>query len=354
MTPNQRLALFLGPLVGTVALTACGTGPLDDVACLTVPLDATCPDAAGAADQLIGNTLCESPVREITNTGELVSQEEVTKSSVYYYTYDTGEPELVLQCCYEASYKEHIGESCVIGRPLRDGGGPLTARPVRRAGWARGPLPDLSDLSAAARAELAERWTADALMEHASITAFARLAAELAAHGAPAELIARTAQAMSDEVVHAREAFALASAYAGEPVGPGALPALAPHAPDLASLAVESLIDGYVGETLAVARAAAQLRDATDPAVRSALTRIVADEARHAALGLDIARWALAVGGTPVREALARAAAELTLPQIDDGTWPAHGAPTRARTADVLAAALHEVIRPSVVDALAA
>jgi hypothetical protein len=87
-------------------------------------------------------------------------------------------------------------------------------------------------------------------MEHASIAANARFALELLSLGAPPELVEETYQAMADETVHARDACALASAYAGHAVGPGALDisqALAAGSPiDIVRTAI---LEGCIGET---------------------------------------------------------------------------------------------------------
>ena len=113
-----------------------------------------------------------------------------------------------------------------------------------------------------------------------------------------------------------------------------------------------------VGETLAVGRAAVQLRDATDPVVRAVLEQIIADETRHAQLAWDTVRWALSVGGAAVHDALADELAALTLSdeprQPGLGRTRAHGL---AETREVMAALgdlLDDVIRPTAAELLAA
>ena len=144
MTPERRLAVFLS----TTLAAGCGTGPLDDVACTAVPLGDACPSPEVAAELLIGTRTCESPVREVTNIGAFVSSSDVIYTgyggSNPYEPGDTGFSEPMTECCYEASYKEHEGEDCVIGRALRDGGAPRTATVTRTgqpspAGPERGP-----------------------------------------------------------------------------------------------------------------------------------------------------------------------------------------------------------------------
>src|SRR5205814_7790511 len=78
-------------------------------------------------------------------------------------------------------------------------------------------------LDPATRAHLAAAWLRDALEEHASVAAFARLTMHLLSVGAPPELIIESQRASLDEVRHARACFALASRYAGKGVGPSSL-----------------------------------------------------------------------------------------------------------------------------------
>lgn len=329
MTPyRNRLQLFLAALLAPLPLTGCLGGEakdtdtggtemaLDDVACLDVALGAECPDEGTASVELIGDQTCETPVREVTATGAFLYQEDVVYTGYGgYYPYETGDTGAydtpVTRCCYEAAYEVHEGQGCTIGRPLVIDGRMVSARPTRRADWARAPRPEVRHLTESDREALAAWWTRAALLEHASVPAFARVILDLTALGAPAELLARTAAAMADEVRHAEACFAMASAYAGEPVGPGALPTPARRRPSLRRLAVEAFREGCVGESLAVAEAAEQLRAATDPAVRAVLARIVEDETAHAELAWDIVAWAIAQGGPSVRKAVAREVAAL-------------------------------------------
>ncbi len=80
---------------------------------------------------------------------------------------------------------------------------------------------DVSGLALEEREALGAAWLRNALMEHASIAAFARFTLELLAVGAPADLIRDSNAAASDETRHAELCFALASEYLGESEGPG-------------------------------------------------------------------------------------------------------------------------------------
>jgi hypothetical protein len=186
----------------------------------------------------------------------------------------------------------------VEGRPLRVRGRIVAAPAGDGAGW-RGPsaAPDLSSLSPAGQAALADAWTETARAEHASVPAFARLSLTLVSLGAPARLVEAAHRAGLEEIEHARLAFALASAYAGEPVGPGALPELrtspAVTAASLAELAHESLLDGCLNEGFSAAAARAAADRAGDPVVRDAWVAIARDESSHAELAWEVVTWCL-------------------------------------------------------------
>jgi hypothetical protein len=256
------------------------------------------------------------------------------------------------QCCYYAAYAGIVCE----GRPLIVEG-ELRAAPVRpRGDWIGGGASPSQVLDAATRAALADAWAEDARMEHASVAAFARLVLELLAHGAPAELIAGAQRALGDEIRHAEACFALASAYAGHPQGPGALAidGALERAPTLRELAVAAVVEGCVGETIAASIARVSAASATDPAAREALAAIAEDESRHAAFSWRLVRWAIEVGGAEIRAVVASAlATAIERPAqarpvpagIDREAWVAHG----RLGADVEAAVIRDSIREVVV-----
>ena len=323
---------------------------LDDEACLVVSVDDECPSAEDAAAQLVGTETCEDPVREIVATGELLERRDITGG----WYYDTGWTAQHEHCCYEAAYEIHPDEGCAIGRPLVLGETAHTAPAVVRPGWSRGVRPELAGLSESAKHDLAHFWTAIGLMEHASVASFARFSLELIAHGAPPALLAAAHAAAADEVRHAEAALALASAFAGRPIGPGALPQAALGGTrDLVELAVATAREACIGETLSVVLAAEQLRTATDPAVRQVLARIIEDETRHAELGWDTVRWILAIcpeAREPVAEIFAHA--EDHLPSIapfarGGEQTVAHGLPSVRRLQAALEAGLVRVVEPA-------
>jgi hypothetical protein len=266
------------------------------------------------------------------------------------------------QCCYTVQF-----QYCITGgRPYLVAAEARVAAPERGPGeqahaWSQAQQPSttgLGALTADERAALAAAWTADALLEHASVASFSRFSLALLAAGAPADLIARAHHAALDEVRHAELCFALASAYAGEGVRPGPFPvgARVEAGASLESLASSTVREGCIGETVAAVVAAEQLARATHPAVRAALSRIAEDEARHAELAWRTVAWAIEVGGAPVRDAVARAFREAhvstAVPPMDRSpttptTLETHGRLDAAATARAVAAAMTSVVTPS-------
>lgn len=200
-----------------------------------------------------------------------------------------------------------------LGRPLRVEGDARVAATSARSDWNGAALPNVAVLSANERAALAAKWSKDAASEHASIAAFSRLSLQLLALGAPPELVEAAHLAALDEVRHARDAYALASAYAGEPVGPGRLDVTGTLADvadvTLARLAVETFEDGCMNETYASVDAREKHALYTDSAVHDVLGVVADDEERHAELAWKIVAWAVRTGGDTVKPALAEAVA---------------------------------------------
>lgn len=204
-------------------------------------------------------------------------------------------------CCYAVPMRYQIHS--IPGRALRIDGVPHVAEVARREGWSAAIAPNL-ELDPLLRARLADAWLAIARLEHASIAAFASLAVRLVAAGAPVDLLAQTHEAALDEVRHAQIAFALASAYAGCTLGPGAFEAATRAATDgdLRSLALETFTDGCIGETAAAHQAELAAAAACDPELATALAQIAEDEARHGALAWAIVAWCVREGAVSVAE----------------------------------------------------
>lgn len=202
-----------------------------------------------------------------------------------------------------------LGEATVVeGRPLIHDGQLL------RPAIARLP-------SARSREDRAVRdhFASSAQIELSSVWTFLRLAAELAAAGAPAELIACALDAADDEVRHAE----LCSHAAGG-VELAALPMIAaqprftersPRA--LATLAREAWLEGCLNETAAAEEARLAARDAeTNVAM---LTAIACDEDRHAELSWAVLAWVFEVAPAMACAAIsdAPAAIEVASPSQD-------------------------------------
>jgi hypothetical protein len=245
--------------------------------------------------------------------------------------------------------------ACAIGRPFLVEGSERLADRAYRSDWLETELaPSVEPLAPELRTRLADAWTRIGLMEHASIAAFARFSLELLALGAPAHLLDASAQAMRDETAHAQQAFALASAYAGETRGPGRLSVDGRLLElDLEAITVTTFLEGCIGETVAAleAREAADL--AEDPVVRGVLARVAEEEARHALLAYEFLRWALSRSDAELVHKLeAVLAAELEVLASSLELEPAaaelvaHGILPESRRRELRRSVLVEVVAP--------
>jgi hypothetical protein len=193
------------------------------------------------------------------------------------------------------------------------------------------------------RSRRADHWLAEARAEHASIAAFARLAIDLLALGAPSALVAACHRAAMDEVRHAEHGFALAARFGERELDPGALPIARSDPPDLVRMALESVMDGGVGEGIAAEVARAGVACEADEGIRAVLRIIARDEARHAEIAWDIVAFCLQRGGGEVAGALVLCLVQLAESVHDqDGLAPDSGgadAACRAEPADAIDAA---------------
>ncbi|MDQ2644196.1 MAG: hypothetical protein M3020_10300 [Myxococcota bacterium] len=186
-----------------------------------------------------------------------------------------------------------------------------------------------SELSASDRLALRDYFSRAALLEHASVAAFARFLLELMHFGAPLELVLGAQRAMGEELQHAQACFALASRYGGERVGPGALDVggCLEHL-TLADAVRAAVREGCVGETVAAVQAAEAFEHARDPEVRAALQRIRRDEWEHAQLSFRFVRWALEVD--PTLSAAVLDELRGSLPEVQGGAELSHAQRRRA------------------------
>jgi hypothetical protein len=245
-------------------------------------------------------------------------------------------------------------DNCGVGRPFLVEGRERLAPPVGSDDW-RGDVrlsPPASCTQVEART-LARRWTEIALMEHASVAAFARFALQLLAFGAPPALVMGASEAMADEVRHAEQAFALASHFAGAPVGPGSLPIEGALGDDeLSAVVVNVVREGCCGETVAALAVEVAASGARDPELAARLSGVAADERRHAELAWAFVRWAME--GRPEVGSLALAAAEDELrrararrvPETGDEWIAPHGLVPAARRHALRIEVLDDLVLP--------
>ncbi len=231
-------------------------------------------------------------------------------------------------CCYVFPNRHPPGP----GRPYVVDGRARVADAKTRGDWTQ-PIRPIVPNDPAERRAREDTWRKAGLAEHASIASFARFALELLALGAPPELLHDAHAAAMDEVKHARLAFALASAYAGEPLGPGPLRTVdAPPRASLEDVALATLVEGGLGETVAALEARMDAARSEDPVVRAILLEIADDEERHAELAWRTLAWAVREGGAALAHALADAVRDLER---------AGGDPTRSRV-------LRDIVGPCV------
>jgi hypothetical protein len=231
-------------------------------------------------------TSCPSPAQYGAIT-ELKFPNQRTRESVEAIDSQDG------KCCY------HVADYCPGGRPfLVDG----TARVAELE-------PNQHDSRVAS--DSGTPWLADALLEHASIAAFARLSLQLLALGAPTELVRDAQLASLDELRHADFFFELASRLRGSPLRPAALDVRgALDDLSLPGLIESNLLEGCIGETLAAEQLRRRAEQVDDARTRSALLAIADDETRHAELAFRILAWCRDVASECTRRVLQRVLAE--------------------------------------------
>jgi hypothetical protein len=146
----------------------------------------------------------------------------------------------------------------------------------------------LGELTGEAMSTLGALYARVAWLEAAAVPAFERLAQELAAYGAPKELVQAALRSARDEIRHARLMGALARRH-------GAVVPRMEHEPfhprSLEALALENAVEGCVRETYGALVAAWQARHAAAPEVRRALQSISSDELRHSELSWEVDAW---------------------------------------------------------------
>lgn len=242
--------------------------------------------------------------------------------------------------------------SLACGRPFLVGGAERVAALSERGDWLDGTFAvDVDAFSADVRARAGAAWARVGQMEHASVAAFARFTLQLLQHGAPAELVERATRAATDEIRHARLAFAIASRCRGTRVGPGPLDV--EHSLDRSSLVdVVRLVvrEGCIGETVAALQVSEAAAVVTSPGLREQLSQVATEEAEHAELAWRFVRWALERQpslASVLEDELTRAAEPLpSEASRDDEALHDLGILSASSEASIRSAALREVVEP--------
>jgi hypothetical protein len=127
-----------------------------------------------------------------------------------------------------------------------------------------------------------------AALEAASVPAFAALACELRALGAPDALQHKVRRAIDDEFDHCARMTALAERF-----GAKTRPPVVRDMPlrDRFALALDNAVEGCVRESFGALLASYQAAHAQDAEAAEAFSRIGQDEARHASLAWQLQAW---------------------------------------------------------------
>lgn len=158
--------------------------------------------------------------------------------------------------------------------------------PADEPGCAAGRRPaGLACPSPRAPAAVAAYFAWAAQMEAASVTAFARVYRTLLELGADLPLRERVRDAIADEIKHTQVMVALAHRHGVRP----SAPVIEQVDASLVERAIENVVEGCVGETVAALHAALIATHAEDASVRAAFAQIAIDETRHALLSYDLA-----------------------------------------------------------------
>lgn len=203
------------------------------------------------------------------------------------------------QCCYKTKANNTAigggGGGGYEGRPFEVAGEVRLAEARTGDGWADGLSLRADTLEPRVRERLVERWTATAAAEHASVASFSRFNLELLSLGAPSSLLERSTRAIGDEIRHARFAYGVASALAGQALAPSRLSVdgALDRSTDLEEVLVAAILEGCINETVCAAQVRLAADDVEDPALARAMRDVADDEARHAELSWAFVRWVL-------------------------------------------------------------
>lgn len=356
---------------GCVADADCGAGSIcecgpDFGSCVpaTCRTDADCAEGSLCAGGDYGKRdACTGQIHDHSYACQVRGDQCFTNDQCGAYR--SGGVTLVTYCEKSETNRTCVTKSgAACGRPFCVDNVHRQASPTESSSWLGSPVfvGSLDELAAGVRREIAAHYTEIALMEHASVAAFARFSLHLMSMGAPGWLLSETQRAMGDEIEHAKACFALASRYAGTNVGPSQLRLDGAFAgASMLEIVVTAVKEACFGETVAAIEAAEAASVATVPAVRELLSRISDDETRHAALGWRFLAWALENVGASTRAELTASLRELLHGECADAdrqvlsdtglkahaaALSAHGILSPASRAEVRRAVLRDVVAP--------
>jgi hypothetical protein len=211
-------------------------------------------------------------------------------------------------CWHEIARPEQVPADGIVARVRCRGEG------VEYYCKGRRPLGHVECVEAPGGDELGTYLARCAHLEAASVVAFTELAAQLAALGAPAGLVARCRTAATEEARHAAVLGGLADARGATVARPQQRPCEA----SLAAIARHNAVEGCVHEAWAAVGATWQAVHARDPELRAAFATIAVEEAGHAQLAWDLHTWLIGQLGGEERKAVltAQRAAIAELPGL--------------------------------------
>ncbi len=152
-----------------------------------------------------------------------------------------------------------------------------------------GRIPDGLVSSYAARKTLGDHFARTAHLEAASVVAFERLAEELAALGAPDDLVLAAKKSADDERRHAMTTERLARRFGGTTIAPEVEPV---GKRSLFDIVLENALEGCVRESFGALVATYQAEHALDDEIREAMRTIAREETDHAWLSWELHAWA--------------------------------------------------------------
>lgn len=252
-------------------------------------------------------------------------------------------------CCYWGV----TGQSCP-GRPFMIDGEARIAALAHRSDWA-----DPWARAGVVDEMLARAWSFDAQHEHAAIASFARFAMQLLAIAAPPRFVDAALRAACDEREHATLFFGLAQAHGHRAIGPGPLDTrdALDESRDSIAIVVATVREGCIAETISAMQLTAAHAGTTDPALRDALARVVAQELEHVELAWSFVAWAYARGDRSLRAAVEHAFATawehtpkgpgVDPRPADAPKWRAHGRLTHADREAIAISTLRTLVGPA-------